>query len=192
MPYLMIFQKKDTNLDFEALLDRMVADLGVPFVGLKGESRVDPGKIDHDKGSIWVDLEELAEDEGVPVADFEVTPRAKRSSELKKLIEEIVKQDDSLADDMAKNARDIVITWEDTIASSEAASALAYAIASDTESGILLPATSEEEETMWFETADDFADAVFGDDEDDDEEYEDDDEEYEDDEEAEEEEEEKK
>ena len=176
MPAILLFQKDNKALPLADLSDTMAASLGVfcfawvqnkkvPAEELKGDAR------NLTQGQFWVEIPELQEDEGLPLVTVEVTPRLDRAEDMQGLIDEILSQDSSLKKVIDKNSRDILITAEDTAAGTEAANAIAYAVAEMTGSGLLLPGLADDDETLWFDSSDDFAEAVFDvsdDDEDDD------------------------
>ncbi|HMZ52591.1 MAG TPA: hypothetical protein PK988_10020, partial [Candidatus Sumerlaeota bacterium] len=93
------------------------------------------------------------------------TPRLDRDDSIQKIIDEILQQDETLKEELDRNKRDVMLTFDESPAGMEAGYALAYTIASETGSGILLPSANDEDGTLWFEDAEDFADEVFGDDE---------------------------
>lgn len=181
MPAIILFQKDNKTLPIADLSDALAASFGVfcfswkenrkiPAEELKGEAR------NLTEGQLWVELPDLQPEEGAPVVTFEITPRLDRASDMQELIDQILEQDSSLRKLIDKNQRDILITAEDTEAGIQAANAVAFAIAEATGSGLLLPGLAEDEETLWFDSADDFAEAVFDVSDDDDDEDEDDEE----------------
>lgn len=198
MPAILLFQKDNKALPLADLSDTMAASLGVFCFAWLENKKVPAEELKADArnlgatGQFWVDIPELQEDEGLPLVTVEVTPRLDRDADMQGLIDEILAQDSSLKKTLDKNQRDILITAEDTPAGTEAGNAIAYAIAEMTGSGLLLPGLADDEETLWFDSSDDFAEAVFDtsddddEDDDDDEELEDEDDEEEEDEEEEE------
>jgi hypothetical protein len=178
MPLILVFQKNNEHLTIPKLSEDMVSLLGVPCFlfdnGKKLSAAESAGDIaELHEGQVWVELPELQPDEGEPLVSFECIPRLERDESLQELIEEVVEQEPGLDEALNHNARDIMLHFEDTMAGIEAGNALAYIIAQDTESGILIPGEGEDEddqESFWFETAEDFADAAFSSDDDEEEE----------------------
>jgi hypothetical protein len=171
MPVIMIFQQNDAPLAIRDLSESMAASLGVPcFLFDKGRKlsaadvQGEAGVLS--EGQVWVELPDLQEDEGEPVVSFEIMAREERDEAVQEMIDEIVNQEGALQAVMNQNTQDIIITYEDTLAGYEAGNAFAYIVANETGSGILVPGTEEDEETLWFESAEDFADAAFSEDED--------------------------
>lgn len=183
MPAIMLFQKSGALLSL-AEISQSLSEL----LGLNCSIMIDGDRISHDEyenasaelhsGTVYIELPDLEEDEGEPTVSFEALPRLDRDDSMQKLIDEIVDQEISLKSDLNDNSRDLVLSFDDTPAGMEAGYALAYTIASETGSGILFPGFTDDDDTVWFDNAEDFADAVFGegDDDDDDEEDEEDDE----------------
>ncbi|MCC5874701.1 MAG: hypothetical protein JJU11_00650 [Candidatus Sumerlaeia bacterium] len=171
MPAIMIFQKDATGLTVAEISDLLHGSLAVDCCLYKDGERIPLEDVERSGGeiassTIWVNLPDWEEEEGNPTALVEVTPRLDREEPVQHLVDELLTQDASLDADLNHNSRDILITFEDTPAGEESAYALAYVIASETSSGILVPAFEEGDDTAWFEDPEDFADIVFGDDED--------------------------
>lgn len=170
MPVLMIFQHGTDLLSISEINHALgellglscrayVNDKAVPVDEYKGAAR------ELSQGQIYVDLPDLQEDEGLPVVQYEVIPRLDRNESMQGFIDEILEQDSTLKKEIDQNSRDIVITSDESAAAVEAASAIAYVVASETASGVLVRTTEEEEETVWFSDAEEFADFVFGEEE---------------------------
>ncbi|MDX9975762.1 MAG: hypothetical protein RBU21_22465 [FCB group bacterium] len=182
MPVIMVFQKNPELLSISEISHSLTE-----LLGLTCGVMIDGKKVDIDdydgatreltQGTIYVDLPDLEEDEGQPVLDFAATPRLDRDDEMQGFIDEILEQEDSLRAELDENTRDIMITSSEDPAAIEAASAIAYVVASETESGILVRTSDEDDDTVWFADAEQFADFVFGEEEEvDDEELDDEDE----------------
>ena len=171
MPVIMIFQKDAEPLRVPEISESMAATLGVPcFVFEKGR-KLSAAEAEGDQallvdGQVWVELPDLEEDEGEPIVTFESSPRLDREDPLQEMIDEIVKQEPSLDEPMNTNQRDVLLTFDESMAGIEAGNALAYIIAAEAESGLLIPGFEDDQDTLWFDSADDFADAAFGEDED--------------------------
>lgn len=177
MPAILIFQKEPQYLTLTEIGQSLSEMLGVTCSLQNEAGRVAPTIADKEtpefrKGAIYVEIPDLEEDEGEPIVSYEAAPRGERDEAFQKMIEEILSQDNSLAESLSANSRDIVLTFDESPAGVEAGSALAYAIASETASGLLVIGSEDGEGTVWFSDAEEFADLVFGDDEDD-EEYDD-------------------
>jgi len=185
MPAILLFPKEPLPLRAEALKESMSQALGLScFPCKEGGDRLDEFEAAEDgvqSGKVFVELPELESDEGSPEVNFEMVPRLDRDESIQAMVDEILEQESGLRQEIEENGYDIILTFDDTPAGVEAASALAYVLASETGSGVLIPAFSEEDDTVWFQDAEDFADAVFGeDDEDGDEDDDDDDDDLED------------
>lgn len=172
MPAILIFQKSNEELTLADFSNGLEELLGLSCGLVVDGRRIDPssaGTEPFESGTIYVDLPELEEDEGKPEVLVDSAPRLDRDETFQALIDEIVEQDAELAPDMNQNSRDILLTFEETPAALEAGSALAYVIAAQTDSGILIRSSDDQEDSIWFADAEEFAEYVFGDDEDEDE-----------------------
>lgn len=188
MPAILIFQKEAQYLTLTEIAQSLNEMLGVTCSLSTEAGRMSPTLADKEsaqfrKGTIYVEIPDLEEDEGEPVVSYEAAPRGERDEAVQEMLEEILSQDNSLSETFSANSRDIVLSFDESPAGVEAGSALAYAIASETGSGLLVIGSEDGEGTVWFSDAEEFADLVFGDDEDEDEEYDDEDEDDEEDEE---------
>jgi hypothetical protein len=166
MPAILIFQKDTTGLTVTEIAESLHGVMGIDCclyaegkkVGL--DAPASAGEIGD--SIVWVNLPDLEDDEGLPTVRLEVAPRLDREDPIQALVDELIEQDKTLAETLNHNARDITLTFDDTPAGEEAAYVLAYIIASETSSGILVPAFEEGDDTAWFDDPEDFADIVFG------------------------------
>lgn len=184
MPAILIFQKDPQYLTLTEIGRSLSEMLGVTCSLQSEAGRVAPTIADKEtpefrKGTIYVEIPDLEADEGEPIVSYDAAPRGERDEAFRQMIQEILSQDESLAESLTENSRDIILSFDESPAGVEAGSALAYAIASETASGLLVIGSEDGEGTVWFSDAEEFADLVFGDD-DDEEDYEDDEEEEED------------
>lgn len=161
MPLIMIFQKAPGLLSVGEISELMKEMLGYGCEPLAGNT--DPPTGELHRGRLYVHLEDLGPDEGQPEVQYEAIPRLDRDPTLQQLIDEIVEQDPELDEVLNQNARDILITFPDTDAASDAGYAVAYVVAAEAESGILLPSFDEDSETLWFSDAEEFYTTVFED-----------------------------
>ncbi|MBI1293253.1 hypothetical protein GC173_18770 [bacterium] len=168
MPAMLLFAVKPFKLEARELSSAIKDSFALTsFPWDKGQKAKNfpPATDEGQSATFFIDLPELEEDEGDPIIEIEVTSRLDRDEEMQKMIDEIVGQEKSLAPRIDKNHSDILLTFEDTPAAFEVACMTAYAIAEATESGVLVPAFEEGEETLWFDNAEDFADEIFHDEE---------------------------
>ncbi|CAN5436764.1 hypothetical protein BH09SUM1_BH09SUM1_17910 [soil metagenome] len=166
MPAILLFSREPYALKSAALSETMTQALGVSCFPCKDGERIaefDAAEDGSQAGAVSVDLPDLEEDEGKPIVNFEVAPRLDRDESIQKMVDEIVEQENSLSEEINNNTFDFILTFDDTPAAVEAGSVLAYIIAGETDSGILIPGFTDEDDTVWFDNAEDFADAVFGD-----------------------------
>ena len=159
MPFIMIFQKTSELLSAAEISELMKEILGYGCEAVEGDAPVSGAELH--RGRLYVHLEDLDPSEGKPEVQYEALPRLDRDDTLQKLIDEIVEQDPSLGEEMNRNTRDILITFPDTDAATDAGYAVAYIVAAETESGLLLPSFDEETETLWFSDAEEFYSTVF-------------------------------
>ncbi|MCC6548193.1 hypothetical protein IT570_13585 [Candidatus Sumerlaeota bacterium] len=170
MPYILLFQRSGELLSLSEISQGLSELLGLTCAVEMSGKRIAPGdwnksSSEFHEGRIYVELPDLAAEEGVPLVTIEATPRLDRDDSIQKIIDEILSQDGTLKAELDENTRDVMLTFDDTPAGLEAGYALAYTISSETGSGILLPGSADDDGTLWFEDAEDFADEVFGDDE---------------------------
>lgn len=170
MPIVLVFPKANKPLLLPELSDSMALALGVPFskydekTGKRTPVADLTGTEAHLRsGSYYIEMPDLEEDEGSPVVQVELTPRLDRDEEIQELIDELVAQDPSLDEPMNQNAVDVLLTFGDHLAELEGGDALAFVIAAHAECGLLVPGAGEEEETIWCDSADDFAELAFPD-----------------------------
>lgn len=186
MPAILIFQKSGNLLSLKDITKGLEDLLGLGCSLMVNGKRLPSDEWENagdgfQDGQVFVDLPDLETDEGQPMVVFSAAARLDRDESIQLMVDEIVEQEITLDADLNKNARDILLTFEDTPAGMEAGYAIAYAVASETGSGILFPGFTDDDDTVWFEDAEDFADAVFGEeDEGDDEDYDEGDEDGED------------
>lgn len=166
MPAFFMFTKENTLKDFPAISSSMAEAFGCgcyPLKDGKKTSRLEGDAEGTISGSVHVSLPDLTPEEGEPVVQVEAMPRLDRSAEVQSMIDEIVEQDAELGKVMNENSFDIIISCDEGSAAMDAASSLAYVIASEAGTGILIPAFEEEDDdTLWFDDAEDFAEAAFG------------------------------
>lgn len=173
MPVIMIFQKDTTGLTVVEVSELLHGSLGVDCCLYKEGEKIPLEDVARSGGEIsqatvWVNLPDWEAEEGEPTVQVDISPRLDREEPVQKLVDELIEQDSTLDEDLNHNARDILLTFEDTAAGEESAYALAYVVASETGSGILIPGFEEGDDTAWFEDPEDFADIVFGDEDDED------------------------
>ncbi len=159
MPFIMIFQKTPELLGAAEISELMKEMLGYGCEAVVDDATPQAGELH--RGRLYVHLEDLGPEEGKPVVQYEALPRLDRDPVLQQLIDEIVGQDPSLDEDMNHNSRDILITFPDTDAATDAGYAVSYIVAAEAESGLLLPSFDEESETLWFTDAEEFYSTVF-------------------------------
>ncbi|HMX61676.1 MAG TPA: hypothetical protein PKD58_01255 [Candidatus Sumerlaeota bacterium] len=179
MPYILLFQRGGELLSLSEISQGLSELLGLACSVEVGGKRIAAGEwnkasAEFHEGKIYVELPDLEVDEGTPLVSIEATPRLDRDDSIQKIIDEILQQDETLKEELDRNKRDVMLTFDESPAGMEAGYALAYTIASETGSGILLPSANDEDGTLWFEDAEDFADEVFNDDEEGDEDEEED------------------
>lgn len=119
-----------------------------------------------DFGHLHLDLPDLDPEDGAPIVSYESIARLDRDEVMQQIVEEILDQDETLRPRLDKNKRDVMVTFDDNSASFEAASLVAFVVAAETSSGLLIPDFTEDGETVWFDNADDFLDALYGDEDD--------------------------
>lgn len=164
MPAMLLFSAKPYKLDARAITSAIKDCFALTaYPWEKGEKAKNfPAPTDEGQsGLLFVELPELEEDEGDPIAQLEVFPRLDREQDLQSMIDEIVAQDKALDKALNKNQSDILITFDDSPAAFETACMAAYVIAEAIEGGVLIPAFEEGEETLWFDNADDFQNEIF-------------------------------
>ncbi len=170
MPAFIIFQAdqhQPSLAEFSAVLNNQLG-LGLKrykegkAVPVGDYSGLDEGGISE---AVFVELLDLEKDEGLPVVKLDSFPRLDRSEELQEIVDQILDQESSLSTIFNENARDILIGFEETPAAIEASCALAYAVACELQTGILLLSHDETDGTVWFPDAEEFADFAFGEDE---------------------------
>jgi hypothetical protein len=180
MPAMFLFPAKQAKIEARIISACIKDAFGVaisPWDNDKVTDRLPKPVGSTHEGAFFFDLPELEEEEGTPVAYFRQTIRAERSEEIQALADEIIAQDAEFEKLINKNQTDIVVSFEQTPASFEAAALLTYAFAESFSCGVLIPGFEEGEETVWFENAEDFAnDVIFGEDDEDEDEDDDDDE----------------
>lgn len=173
MRAIMVFHRSPELPSLSELAHSMNELLGLGC-GLIKEDKLIPAGDYEDAGKevhearLYVELPDLEEDEGDPVVHYQAIPRLDRDEAIAEIIDEIVAQEPALREAIDANVRDILLTCEESFASYDAASALAYVVASETECGLLVISDEDEEGTVWFSDAESFWEAEFGDDEDDD------------------------
>jgi len=181
MPAILLFAKDALQLRAATFKESMTQALGLScYPCREGGAQTDefePAEDNVQSTRVYVELPDLEGDEGTPEVGIEIAPRLDRDESIQQMIDEILEQESSLKEDLQDNSYDIILTFDDTPAGVEAGSAVAYVLASETGSGVLIPAFSEEDDTVWFQDAEDFADAVFGEEDEDDEDDEDEDDE---------------
>lgn len=175
MNALIIFQKKNEDLLVSELSEAMNGLLGVDCALLEPDSGANgtlpPSDTAFRGGMVRVNFPDIDEEaEGIPVVSVKLVPRKDRDADLKEILDALIAQDPSLEGPFCDNARDFYLFHEETPAAAEAAYVLAYVLGLGTSSGILIPSTEDDMQTVWFEDPEDFADVVFGDGDDDDEE----------------------
>lgn len=166
MPFILIFANSTEPLSFLSIREGFRELLGIDCALQQEGEEVKVEKLDYDNDGglsveVWVDLPELDPAEGHPIVHLDSHPRLDREEAVQSIVEEILDQDETLAEIIEKNGRDFMLTFETTPAGLEAARALAYVLSSETQSGVLV-SESAEEETWWFDNAEEFGDAVFG------------------------------
>ncbi len=166
MPFILVFASESEPIDLTKLsLDfKELLGVGCSLQVDGEEAGEDDVAHDADGGisiDVRVDLPELDSSEGQPIVHLDSHPRLDREEAVQSIIEEILEQDETLSDIIEMNGRDFMLTFETTPAGLESARALAYVLATKTNSGVLL-SESEDEETWWFENAEEFGDAAFG------------------------------
>jgi hypothetical protein len=174
MPVMLLFSAKPYKLEARAVtkaISDAFALTSNPWADGQHLKSFPPAEDGAQKGSLWVNLPELEDDEGQPVVHLSVEPRLDRDDSLQQLINEIIGQEAGLKEALDRNASDLIIEFDDTPAGFEAACMVAYVLSEETASGILVPAFDEGEEMLWYDTAEDFANEIF---QDDDDEFEDD------------------
>ncbi len=168
MPATLIFKKDQEPMKAEMLGDAIRELLGIECSIVVGEELVPTAKFDKDHKEfvserIFIAISDLEDDEGMPIASIDISPRLDRDEALQKFVDEIVKQEPSLDQVMNHNNVDIMVTFDEFPAGVEAGSVVTYAAASVVEGGVLvLEGMEDEESTVWFPDAEGFADMVFG------------------------------
>lgn len=167
MALIMVFQQNPELMSFTEISHSLIELLGVTCeMMVEGKAMSlsefkDAGK-ELTEGTIAVNLPDLEADEGEPVLSYRASPRLDREEDFQKFINEILAQDADLSEPLNSNSRDIFLTCDDTSAGLEALSAIAYVVASETGSGLMVVDSDAEEDTVWFSDAEEFADEVFG------------------------------
>ncbi len=167
MSAIMIFQKDTELLSISEISHSLAEFLGLGCAVVVEDRRVAVGEYEgstgefHD-GRIYVELPELQEEEGEPTVDYHAAPRLDRDETWQRIADEIIEQEPALRPEIEENARDILLTFDDTVAAIEAATAIAYIVAGETNSGLLVRSSEEDEDSVWFPNAEAFADFVYG------------------------------
>lgn len=168
MPVIFIFAMDNEPLLLPEVSSSLTGCLGVPCFAYRDERKLSAAELTDggvmSEGQIWVELPDLDPGDGQPLVSYEVAPRLDREDSLQAMVDEILDQEDTLREVMDRNSIDIMLTFDDTLAGMEAANCLAYVLAAGTGAGLLVPNFEGEEDTLWFDNADDFADAAFGED----------------------------
>lgn len=172
MSAILLFGRDDTVPSFRRLSESLVELLGLEARFLQDGTSLAPADVDGadeplSDAHLHVELPDLEEDEGEPTIHVAVTPRDDRDPAIQELINEILRQEPRLKESLEGNRWDILLSFEDSSAAVEAGVAFAYIYATETGSGVLVRGEDEDAETLWFADAEDFADFVFGDDEED-------------------------
>lgn len=172
MAVIMVFpadQEPITFSDLSSALQNAVGFPCFPFENGKKLSKADLPSPELSSGALWLEVPETTPEDGEPVVHYEIHPRLDRDEALQGMFEEILNQDDSLDAALNQNSYDVILTFAEEPAAVEAAHCLAYVIGAGTGGAILVPAQDEEDEALWYDSAEDFADAIFGGDDEEDE-----------------------
>ena len=143
MRMILIFQPDAAAITPSRIAESLEEGLGLVGLLTDGESKTDPEDFaggEFSEGDFYIELPDLAEDEGEPTANYASMPRTERDETIAEIVKELVEQEDSLKPTFEGNGRDVIISFEDTPAGIEAGSVLAYAVASAVGAGVLLPA----------------------------------------------------